>query len=1796
MSKQQVRRQRVEGSQGRIRTAAAVAVGGLAIAGSWRPTRAATVSTDTQYQYSNTTGTFSTGFTPTLVSGVNAELNFGGTSYAVTDDLTPLIVNDLTFNNSGAVTLTGNTLTLNTSSGAVLPSIYVGSGPATIGDVLNGSSGFVKFGGGTLTLNGSAVNTYTGATNLSAGALTLDFSNLATPTNLINPASPLVLGGALTVQGGTAASQTFAGTTMLNAASTVTASGSTVALGGITENLGVVVFNGPAAQGSGGSTVAATGTITTTFAGQASHGGVLAYGNNNDAFATVGLYDWASTFTAAGAAGTSPYTVIGGSQVSGFYTSIANNSNTGGDANLDFNVQQTPTGPGGTAEVRFASGTVAADTVRYDSGHAPEATVKSGAFFETGGILVTPDMGAVNGSIDGLRLANTSTQIIQNNTGAVFIIGSGNGSGPFFSNTTGTAAENVIKSGAGTLFLEPVTGNNLALNYLNATNVLTTVNTTSYNFTPAASASQYAFWTYGGVTVLNAGNALGNPATLAGTAGSMGSVNLNGGTVMGDVNAAVSLNTSAGANRSVWVGPNGGGLAAGTGTTFTVAGLVEPTTATGSGPLAIGIPASAANGATAGLVPGTGGTTANAALLANGTVVLSGANGYSGGTVVYSGTLNINGIYALGGGNYGGLTLNGGTLQYATSFSGNGSGDLSPGNGITVATGGGTIDTNGNNVTYANSIGGGGTGSLTKMGAGTLTLAAGGTYTGGTNLSAGTLNVTNTSGLAAGTGVLTVNGGTLTGNGSVGPVTLAGGTIAPGTTGVTLNTGALTYGSGAFNFTLGAANADSSINASSASFSGTPTFNYTTSSLVNGETFTVLTTTGGITGFTAPANLTVGRVTLSAAQSGNNIIVTANGSAANLVWAGTTSGAGDLTTWDIQGNKNWLNGASADYYYDGDNVTFNDANNGHYAVTLNTTVSPGSVTFNNSSGDYAVAGSGSIAGITGLAKLGSRSVTLSTVNAYSGGTTISGGKLITGIAGAIPAAGTVIVQTGGTLDLAGNSQSVGGLADGGSTTGTVTSSSGSPTLTLNNTAANAFGGTISGSLGLTEAGIGTLILSGSNTYTGGTVVTAGTLIGTGTAALGTGDVNVSPTANPATLSSNGSISSTANVTVNNNGSVTGTVFLNSATPTIGSLAGNGTAVLNGSSGTTLTTGNATSTTFSGVISQGAAASNVAVVGSGTFTLSGANTFTGTTSIGGTSTLVLGNALALQDSTLNYNNQGGTLSFGSLTAATVAGLNGTEPLALNNSASAGVTLTVGTNNTSSGYAGGLSGAGGLTKTSTGTFTLGGTNSYAGATNSNAGGTLVLTGSLGSSGNPTGAVTVSTGGTVNVSGGSLYPASVTVTEASSGSLSAFFIETGNATVSTAGALTVNSATSEGSVTSAAELLSGTASFGSVAIGRTGQNNGTTIQTTSPTNAGLYVDGAAVTIAGTLAIGTASGTNSSAIVHEDAGSVTVGGTTTIAVNNARFSVLDVAGGTFTSNDTGGAGIQVGGTFASTYAEVLVRGTGVVNTPAVTLGDTAGVQTAGNDVVELLGGTLNVGTGGIVVGAPANTGVTYTVNVGGTAYATAPTVGALADWSTAVPMTLTNSSTGVAATFNTADPTTAAGHTVTLTAALTGTGGLTKSGVGTLVLNAVNTYAGDTTVTAGVLTVGPTASLGGGNVIVGSATLTLNNSTSIADSAQLSFGDGSTVNLNGTASSVETVNALFDLTTNIPIGPGTYSAAQLNAFFGNGGPSYDVFNSANGELIQVLTTAAPEPTSLLLAAIAAGPLTLGRRRRRSA
>jgi autotransporter-associated beta strand protein len=177
----------------------------------------------------------------------------------------------------------------------------------------------------------------------------------------------------------------------------------------------------------------------------------------------------------------------------------------------------------------------------------------------------------------------------------------------------------------------------------------------------------------------------------------------------------------------------------------------------------------------------------------------------------------------------------------------------------------------------------------------------------------------------------------------------------------------------------------------------------------------------------------------------------------------------------------------------------------------------------------------------------------------------------------------------------------------------------------------------------------------------------------------------------------------------------------------------------------LTANQAVARIFSGVIGgSGSNDNNLALTkaGSATLTLSGANTYTGPTTVNGgilqasgaastcfgnLSAVTLNNAASLD---LNGTNQ----VIGSLAGASTAAMV---------TLGAG-TLTTGGNGTNSTYAGGVNGAGGLTKIGPSTQTVAGTCTHTGSTTV-AAGTLLVNGSVASS-----PVTVAVGGTLGGAG--------------------------------------------------------------------------------------------------------------------------------------------------------------------------------------------------------------------------------------------------------------------------------------------------------------------------------------------------------------------------------------------------------------------------------------------------------------
>ena len=105
---------------------------------------------------------------------------------------------------------------------------------------------------------------------------------------------------------------------------------------------------------------------------------------------------------------------------------------------------------------------------------------------------------------------------------------------------------------------------------------------------------------YTGQTYLNGGNTMVTANNRFGAQAGGETINLNGGTVVGDATFSMDNGSAASADQ-ILVGNAGGGLAAVSGFALTVDGSVGGVA--GAGPLSIGIPASGANGNVAGLLP-----------------------------------------------------------------------------------------------------------------------------------------------------------------------------------------------------------------------------------------------------------------------------------------------------------------------------------------------------------------------------------------------------------------------------------------------------------------------------------------------------------------------------------------------------------------------------------------------------------------------------------------------------------------------------------------------------------------------------------------------------------------------------------------------------------------------------------------------------------------------------------------------------------------------------------------------------------------------------------------------------------------------------------------------------------------------------------------------------------------------------------------------------------------------------------------------------------------------------------------
>ena len=648
-----------------------------------------------------------------------------------------------------------------------------------------------------------------------------------------------------------------------------------------------------------------------------------------------------------------------------------------------------------------------------------------------------------------------------------------------------------------------------------------------------------------------------------------------------------------------------------------------------------------------------------------GTSIGTGSTLSSGGTaqtVANGGAVNINTIYNTQGsgatitiGNVLRLGVNGGILTNGSSITIN-SGTLTAGGNTTGVNGeisilepyasqnvqiNSVIANNNSSTGSANSSG---TGTVTLTIAGNpnggntlVTLNGNNTYSGGTYIDDGRVNITSTTGLGTGTLYIAPGGEAIFNAGG----TFSNNIVVSGN-GAGEGFGALRGGNGSAiltgTITLAGDTSFSGVNANmnvNGQISGTGSLYWQNgNTLFLGNTSTTTATMNNWSGNFYINSTVQENASNQLANIGGNVIIS-------------------NATLELNGHSDTVN------------QLISSGSVGQGIVQNTTTATSSTLTIGNSNGGaYTFAGAfrdgtgnGSGTGSLKIDKVGNGTFIVGDTNSsgsnasdYTGGTQIDGGtlKLVasapTNILGST--SGALTVNTG-TLDLNGNSLTVGALGGSGGTilsTGTATVA-----LTASSAGTSTYTGVLqngnSSALNLIKAGTGTLDLAGSNIYSGTTAINNGTLelgfggsianmtgvsFGSSTSVLALGDANG---ANNLTLTAPITGSTSTNEIVN------------------GDTLGNSTVTLS------------TASTASYVNAFGGSGANqnnlnVTIGGGGVTTLSAVSTYTGATTVNGGSTLNLTGVLGATALTVNSsgvlegsgNGTSGGLDGGSLIAS------------------------------------------------------------------------------------------------------------------------------------------------------------------------------------------------------------------------------------------------------------------------------------------------------------------------------------------------------------------------------------------------------------------------------------------------------------------------------------------------------------------------------------------------------------------
>jgi len=825
--------------------------------------------------------------------------------------------------------------------------------------------------------------------------------------------------------------------------------------------------------------------------------------------------------------------------------------------------------------------------------------------------------------------------------------------------------------------------------------------------------------------------------------------------------------------------------------------------------------------------------------------------------------------------------------------------------------------------------------------------------------------------------------------------------------------------------------------------------------------------------------------------------ITKKYSSANLngksSWIGNgVPGAGDIALWNstvttalansLGGNLSWLgiqitNPGGAITINAGYTLTLGTSGINMSAATQNLTLNCalmlGSTQVWDVTTGRTLAAAGVIGGAGGLTKNGLGTVSMTGTNTFTGATTINGGTVAISSGAGLGVSTAVATINAGTLALvAGKTAATTRQFRLGHAASTIQVDSGS-TFTLSGTVSN---GATAGNL--IKTGAGTLILSAAtgNTYGGAGQTTS---INGGTLQVGNdnqlGNIATSVTFNGGTLMFSSGFTSARSV------------------------------VLNAASGTINTNNN--SATLSGTLSG---AGSLTKAGAGTLTLSGTNTYSGGTSVtgGNSSILSLSNAANAGSGLVTLGGGSVLLSTANFTFSNglVLGAVGGSAQPDGNLVSGIVNVPTGTTLTLSGtgISEATSGTGRLEKLGGGTLVMNTANTYSGGTYLHEG--TFIFGNAGALGpqpanDPTfNQLTIDNGAQLRLSTGGAFRRNV-------------LIGTGGGVL---GATTAGNVAYRNGVFSNVSAQSGGVTVDSGANGFGGNNtfignltisSGAIAAISRDANLGALANQILLNGGGTLRI-------------EDGVDITGTGGTTASTVLATFSSnrqITLGSGTGTievknfadtnpSFDASGSNpiVPAGGRPASHTNTFTLNGSLTGAGGLIKAGD--GILVLANAANNYTGGTTI--NGGILsvadataLGAGSNP---LTINPGGIFQATS-------SFATARAVTL--GGTGGAASGGTFDVT--GTNIETRNGVISGAGSLTKTGTGTLLLEATNTFTGDFYINGGTVSITNNQALGPQPPSLGSSLYAVHmaNGTSLQTAAN-SFGGNRQLELvSGTA-----------------------------------------------------------------------------------